>query len=38
MALTKWKICNQNANITIPEQDEWVAIAQKRLTPAIPRK
>jgi tetratricopeptide (TPR) repeat protein len=30
-ALSKWKICNQNANITIPEQDEWAAIAQQRL-------
>jgi tetratricopeptide (TPR) repeat protein len=35
-ALAQWKICNQNANITIPEQDEWVAIAQKRLTPSVP--
>lgn len=35
-ALVKWKICNQNANITIPEQDEWIALAQKRLSP--PRK
>jgi len=32
-ALLKWKICNQYANITIPEQDEWAAIAQKRLIP-----
>jgi tetratricopeptide (TPR) repeat protein len=32
-ALTEWKTCNQYANITIPEQDEWAAIAQKRLTP-----
>lgn len=32
-ALSEWKICNQNANITIPEQDEWAAIAQQRLTP-----
>ena len=32
-ALTEWKICNQYASITIPEQDEWAAIAQKRLTP-----
>jgi tetratricopeptide (TPR) repeat protein len=37
-ALANWQICNQNANITIPEQDEWVAIAQKRLTPSVPRK
>ncbi|OUC15155.1 MAG: hypothetical protein B0A82_08380 [Alkalinema sp. CACIAM 70d] len=37
-ALAHWKICNQNANITIPEQDEWVAIAQKRLIPNLPRK
>jgi Tfp pilus assembly protein PilF len=37
-ALAKWKTCNQNANITIPEQDEWVAIAQKRLTPSVPRQ
>lgn len=37
-ALATWKICNQNANITIPEQDEWVAIAQKRLMPSVPRK
>nr|WP_322711479.1 tetratricopeptide repeat protein [Nostoc sp. ChiSLP03a]MDZ8212705.1 tetratricopeptide repeat protein [Nostoc sp. ChiSLP03a] len=32
-ALTEWKTCNQYANITIPEQDEWAAIAQKRLIP-----
>ncbi|MEH2033523.1 MAG: tetratricopeptide repeat protein [Nostoc sp.] len=32
-ALAQWKTCNQYANITIPEQDEWAAIAQKRLTP-----
>jgi len=31
--LKRWKICNQYANITIPEQDEWAAIAQKRLIP-----
>ncbi|MEH2051653.1 tetratricopeptide repeat protein [Nostoc sp.] len=31
--LTEWKTCNQYANITIPEQDEWAAIAQKRLKP-----
>ena len=32
-ALKEWKTCNQYANITIPEQDEWVTIAQKRLLP-----
>jgi tetratricopeptide (TPR) repeat protein len=32
-ALSEWKICNQNANITIPEQDEWAAISQQRLIP-----
>jgi len=37
-ALAQWKICNQNANITIPEQDEWAAIAQKRLAPPVPHK
>ncbi|MDX2231426.1 MAG: tetratricopeptide repeat protein [Leptolyngbyaceae cyanobacterium bins.349] len=37
-ALPKWKICNQNANITIPEHDEWTAIAQKRLKPQEPGK
>lgn len=35
-SLAQWKIYNQNANITILEQDEWVAIAQKRLTPSVP--
>jgi tetratricopeptide (TPR) repeat protein len=33
VALNEWNICNQNANITIPEQDEWIAIAQERLIP-----
>jgi tetratricopeptide (TPR) repeat protein len=37
-ALSKWKICNQNANITIPEQDEWAAIAQQRLIPKETQK
>ncbi|MEY3826222.1 MAG: hypothetical protein RLZZ148_1036 [Cyanobacteriota bacterium] len=32
-ALKEWKTCNQYATITIPEQDEWVKIAQKRLLP-----
>ncbi|MBF2029385.1 MAG: tetratricopeptide repeat protein, partial [Oscillatoriales cyanobacterium C42_A2020_001] len=32
-ALAKWKICNQNLNITIPEHDAWNAIAEQRLTP-----
>ncbi|BAZ33740.1 tetratricopeptide TPR_2 (plasmid) [Cylindrospermum sp. NIES-4074] len=32
-ALLKWKTCNQYANITIPEQDEWATMAQKRLIP-----
>ena len=30
-ALEYWKLCNENANRTIPEQDVWVAIAQQRL-------
>ena len=37
-ALLKWKTCNQYANITIPEQDEWATIAQKRLNPQGTRK
>ena len=37
-ALLKWKTCNQYANITIPEQDEWATIAQKRLNPQETRK
>ena len=37
-ALKEWKICNSNANSTIPEQDEWSAIAQKRLVPQRPSK
>lgn len=37
-ALNKWRICNQNANITILEQDEWNAIAEQRLTPPEKRK
>jgi tetratricopeptide (TPR) repeat protein len=40
-ALREWKICNSNANITIPEQDEWVTMAgtaSKRLIPKEPRK
>lgn len=37
-ALAKWKICNQNANITIPEHDEWSAVAEKRLIPKETRK
>jgi tetratricopeptide (TPR) repeat protein len=32
-SLSEWKTCNQNANITIPEQDEWATIAQKKLVP-----
>jgi len=32
-ALLNWKSCNQYANITIPEQDEWATMAGKRLTP-----
>jgi tetratricopeptide (TPR) repeat protein len=32
-ALNEWKSCNSNANPTIPEQDEWSTIAQKRLVP-----
>jgi tetratricopeptide (TPR) repeat protein len=32
-ALREWKICNENANITIPEQDEWTRIAQQRMIP-----
>jgi tetratricopeptide (TPR) repeat protein len=32
-ALREWKICNEKANITIPEQDEWLTIAQQRLIP-----
>ncbi|MBL1202431.1 MAG: tetratricopeptide repeat protein [Nostoc sp. GBBB01] len=32
-ALGEWRSCNQYANITIPEQDEWVVMAGKRLTP-----
>lgn len=32
-ALLNWKSCNQYANITIPEQDKWVTIAQQRLKP-----
>lgn len=31
-ALTRWNNCNRYANITIPEQDEWAAIARKRIT------
>jgi tetratricopeptide (TPR) repeat protein len=30
-ALGDWKLCNENANRTIPEQDAWIAIAQQRL-------
>ena len=37
-ALLKWKTCNQYANITIPEQDEWATMAQKRLNPQETRK
>jgi tetratricopeptide (TPR) repeat protein len=37
-ALSEWKICNQKANITIPEQDEWAMMAQKRLIPKESRK
>jgi hypothetical protein len=36
--LLKWKTCNQYANITIPEQDEWATIAQKRLNTQETRK
>ncbi|TFI52249.1 tetratricopeptide repeat protein [Mastigocladus laminosus UU774] len=32
-AQTEWKTCNQYVNITIPEQDEWAVIAQKRVKP-----
>jgi tetratricopeptide (TPR) repeat protein len=32
-SLNEWKACNENANITIPEQDEWAALAQKKLAP-----
>jgi tetratricopeptide (TPR) repeat protein len=32
-SLSEWKTCNQNANITIPEQDEWATAAQKKLVP-----
>jgi tetratricopeptide (TPR) repeat protein len=38
VALNEWNICNQNANITIPEQDEWITIAQERLIPKEPSK
>lgn len=30
-ALLFWKTCNENANPTIPEHDEWVVIARERL-------
>lgn len=37
-ALAEWRVCNQNANITIPEHDEWSTIAQQRLIPPETRK
>jgi tetratricopeptide (TPR) repeat protein len=30
-ALKEWSTCNENANPSIPEQDEWMVLAQKRL-------
>ncbi|XGW00849.1 MAG: tetratricopeptide repeat protein (plasmid) [Leptolyngbya sp. BL-A-14] len=37
-ALTEWKICSDNANPTIQEQDRWAVIAQERLLPQETRK
>ena len=37
-ALLNWNTCNKDANITIPEQDEWATMAQKRLNPQETRK
>ena len=30
-ALKEWSICNESASPTIPEQDEWLVLAQKRI-------
>ena len=30
-ALPEWKVCLQNGSSTVPEEDEWLMIAQKRM-------
>ena len=31
-ALPEWKLCGQYGSSTVPEEDEWLTLAQKRLT------